>query len=327
MRVTVKTPCRLHFCLIDMNGSIGRVNGSIGLALNYPNFILEARPSNKLRVLGKPSELVEKAASIFYKRIKTRDRSTLKVISTIPRHVGLGSATQALLGVGTLLSRIHGKDLNTLKLARIMGRGGTSGIGVYVHQFGGFILDGGHDIRIKDIENIFVPSSISESPPPPMLFRYNFPKEWKFVVAIPNVIKGSHGSREVSVFKEQCPVPSNDVGDICRIILMKLLPALLEQDINEFGIGLSALQNLGFAKTTQDLMHPTVKKSLKFMMDNGAYGAGQSSFGPTTYGLIKGERKAERLCMMVKDYLKEFGGGNVFYSESNNSGVEVKIDD
>ncbi len=189
MRVTVKTPCRLHFCLIDMSGSIGRINGSIGLALNYPNFILEARPSNKLRVLGKPSELVEKAASIFYKKIKTKDRSTLKVISTIPRHVGLGSATQALLGVGTLLSRIHGKDLNTLKLARIMGRGGTSGIGVYVHQFGGFILDGGHDIRIKDIENIFVPSSISESPPPPMLFRHNFPKEWKIVVAIPNVIK------------------------------------------------------------------------------------------------------------------------------------------
>lgn len=41
MRIKIKTPSRLHFTLIDENGSIGRVDGGIGLALNTPNFTLE----------------------------------------------------------------------------------------------------------------------------------------------------------------------------------------------------------------------------------------------------------------------------------------------
>ena len=72
MRVTIKTPSRLHFCLIDMNGSLGRINGSLGLALNYPNFILEAIPSNDLKVMGNQTRLVKKAALNFYKKVKVK---------------------------------------------------------------------------------------------------------------------------------------------------------------------------------------------------------------------------------------------------------------
>ncbi len=326
MRLTIRTPSRLHFSLIDMNGSLGRVNGSIGLAINYPNFIVKASPSSELKTLGGGVYLVKRAASIFYKQFELKMRATLEVKSTIPRHVGLGSATQTLLGVGTALSRIHGIKLSALELARIMGRGGTSGIGVAIHQSGGFVLDGGHNLKLKK-EELFVPSSASTSPPPPTLIRYDFPKEWMFVIAIPKVQKGSHGMKEVNIFRERCPVPSEDVGSICRIILMKMLPSLVEKDIEGFGYGLNALQDLGFAKATQDLMHPTVNACLRFMRENGAHGSGQSSFGPTTYGLVDGESEAKKLSSKVEKFLEEKSiEGDVFYSDANNKGVEVKID-
>jgi beta-ribofuranosylaminobenzene 5'-phosphate synthase len=39
--VFIKTPCRLHFSLIDLNGNLGRVDGGLGLTLNKPNFTIE----------------------------------------------------------------------------------------------------------------------------------------------------------------------------------------------------------------------------------------------------------------------------------------------
>jgi len=37
MRITVQTPSRLHFGLIDLNGELGRINGSFGVALEEPS--------------------------------------------------------------------------------------------------------------------------------------------------------------------------------------------------------------------------------------------------------------------------------------------------
>ena len=328
MQVIVRTPSRLHFSLIEMNGTLGRVNGSIGLAIDHPHFKVEVSPSDELKISGKQINLVRRAALTFHKHFKPKRKATFTVKETIPRHVGLGSTTQTLLGIGTALSKMHNIEVDILELAQIMGRGGTSGIGVAAHQSGGFILDGGHSIKIKDGEELFVPSSVSKSPPPPTLARYNFPKEWMFVIAIPNVKRGAHGLKEANIFKERCPVPSEDVGSICRIILMKMLPGLLERDIEEFGFGLTALQELGFARTTQDLVHPLVKACMKYMREHGAYGVGQSSFGPTIYGLVDGENEAKKLSSEVREFLKEKSiEGDVFYSEANNRGVEVKIDD
>lgn len=326
MQVSVRTPSRLHFSLIDMNGSLNRINGSIGLALNFPSYELEVNLGKKLEVHGKQTELFEKAAIIFYNHFNLKEKATLKILKTIPRHVGLGSTTQAYLGIGAALSKLHNIKLSIRQIAEIMGRGGTSGIGTAAFHTGGFILDGGHSLKIINREDIFAPSSISKLPPPPVLVRYEFPTNWKFVIAIPKIKEGLHGRKEVRVFEERCPVPTQEVGEICRLILMKILPAILEEDIEEFGSGISALEGLGFAKSTSDLMHSATKACIKFMKDNGAYGVGQSSFGPTTYGIVKGVEEAKKLSTMIGRYLEdEFGGGEIFYSEANNKGHELEI--
>ena len=49
-----------------------------------------------------------------------------------------------------------------------------------------------------------------------------------------------------------------------------------------------------------------------------------SSFGPATYGVVEGESDAKKLTEVTSKLLEEEGvGGDVFYSNGNNSGAEV----
>ena len=325
MKVHVRTPSRLHFSLIDMNGQLGRVDGSLGLALNYPNVILKASKSEEIRVRGNEQAFVENLASMFLKYLKIPSGAQIEVKSTIPKHVGLGSNTQLSLAVASALSRIYGIKKTTRELAIIMKRGGTSGIGVSAFEKGGLILDGGHSFGRDGEKRSFLPSGVSKAQPAPVLVRYTFPEDWFFVIAIPNVDRGVHGEEEVRVFKERCPIDPAHVGKACRIIIMKMLPALLERNIENFGSGLTELQDAGFASATKDLMHPVVRGCIRFMLKRGAYGAGQSSFGPSTFGLVQGEDEAVKLRYAVMNFLEEARGGEVFYTSASNKGATVKI--
>ncbi|PKL71007.1 MAG: hypothetical protein CVV29_12890, partial [Methanobacteriales archaeon HGW-Methanobacteriales-2] len=42
----IKTPSRLHLTLIDLNGSLGRIDGGVGLTLEKPALVLEMERNN-----------------------------------------------------------------------------------------------------------------------------------------------------------------------------------------------------------------------------------------------------------------------------------------
>ena len=137
MRVYVKTPSRLHLALIDLNGDLGRVDGSMGLALDYPNTILEASRSRKLEVFGEQANFVEDLARRFLQRMRIKGAVTISIRKLIPAHVGLGSGTQLSLAVASALPCIFRIQKTTREMAEIVGRGGTSGIGVMAFEEGG----------------------------------------------------------------------------------------------------------------------------------------------------------------------------------------------
>ncbi len=319
----VKTPSRLHFCLIDMNGELGRIDGSLGVAIDKPNVELTAWLSEEIKVSGKDAGKVESMARHFLSKTNSKQKISIRVEKEIPAHVGLGSETQLSLAVAASIKKLLNLQLSSQELAQIMGRGGTSGIGVEAFNRGGLILDGGHSFGKRKEKQFFLPSNASKASPAPVLARYDFPEDWAFVIATPAVDKGAHGERECEIFKEYCPIPRNEVDMITRIILMKLLPSLLEHDIETFGSGLTQLQNLGFAKATKNLMHPTTSKCIKALLQGGAYGAGQSSFGPIAYGLVKQDQKKESLAQTLAELLEKTGGGEVFFAGPNNLGAEI----
>ena len=324
MRVYVRTPSRLHLALIDLNGDLGRVDGSIGLALDYPNTILEVSRSRELEVVGEQTNFVEDLVTRFLQRVRVKGTVTVSIKNLIPAHVGLGSGTQLSLAVASALSCIFRIRKTTREMAEIMGRGGTSGIGVMAFERGGLIVDAGHSFGDGKEKQSFLPSSASRAPPPQVIARYEVPQAWRFVVAIPNVQGGVHGEDEVRAFVDRCPISPDQVGKVCRLILVKVLPSLLERDIVGFGSALNQLQEVGFASATKDLIQPVVKKCIDFMRMKGAYGAGQSSFGPATFALVQGRAEAEKLAIAVRGLLAKHGGGTVLQSSVNHEGALVK---
>ena len=185
-----------------------------------------------------------------------------------------------------------------------MGRGGTSGIGVAAFENGGLILDGGHKFKDK---GAFSPSAASHVPPGPVLFRRDFP-DWPIVLAIPNT-KGVHDAEEVDIFKKFCPIPLAEVQEISHVILMQMLPALVEEDLESFGKAINHFQIVGFKKREVELQPRPVLDIMEYMRDNGASGAGISSFGPVVYGIVGSPGEGKKLQKEVQSMLDESLGG------------------
>jgi predicted sugar kinase len=61
------------------------------------------------------------------------------------------------------------------------------------------------------------------------------------------------------------------------------------------------------------------------MKKHGAYGVGQSSWGPTVYGLAHDEKEAKKLQAEVEAFLQDRDGGQVFVGNANNRGATIRL--
>ncbi len=307
----ILTPSRIHITLIDLNGELGRVDGGVGLALESPNVEVEAKKSDKIVVTGGLNrERFERAARIMAERFD--GGIEIKVLSDFRSHVGLGSGTQISLAVGKIYSELYSLDLSVREVAEIMGRGGTSGIGVAAFEYGGFIVDGGH--RFSEKGN-FLPSSASKAKPAPMIARLEFP-DWKVIVAVPE-LTGFHGKGEVNLFQKYCPIPLGEVRELCHLILMKLLPGVAEADLDDVGFALRRIQQIGFKKVEVDQYGDLIRGCF-----NVAECIGMSSTGPTVYAFA--DTNAKDVMRSLKSYFEERDiGCKVFITKARNRGAEI----
>jgi len=321
--IRVKTPSRLHITLIDLNGELGRIDGGVGVALEEPSIVLEAELINdSIKVEGDDSGRAFEAAKKVLKAYNLKGGLHIRILQKYDEHIGLGFGTQLLLGTGLAVTELYKIPVSPRKLAEIVGRGGTSGIGVAAFEAGGFIVDGGHTFGVNKQKQNFLPSSASKAPPPPVVSRLDFPEDWLAILAIPRVKQRIHGSLEVELFSKYCPIPINEVQALSHIILMKLLPSLVEKDIVEFGDAISRIQNIGFKKIELNLQSNEVKELMKIMTEAGAYSVGLSSFGPTLYTFVDNKKKALTIAKAVEDGIRETGG-KVLITKADNKGVEL----
>ena len=325
----IKTPSRLHMTLIDLNGSYGRADGGIGLTIAKPNLCLKGEESEKGIAIDfnesicdtnikeecfkKISDSAEKICSYF----NLDSGFHFEVEEAYLPHSGLGSGTQISLATAKLICEHIGKNLNSVELANIVGRGGTSGVGIFSFDYGGFIVDGGHSLKEK---GTFLPSAASPAKPPQLIGRYDFPDDWGVIIAIPQADHSVTGKKEVNLFQDNCPVPIRDVEQLSHLILMNLLPFLLEKDVKSFGSVINRIQNLGFKKVEVGLQPQKIKSLMEGMRELGAYGVGMSSFGPTIYGIV--DKKNQNAFKATKDLLD--GDGLVLMTKAQNHGYELK---
>jgi beta-ribofuranosylaminobenzene 5'-phosphate synthase len=329
--IEVRTCARLHLGLLDNNGEQGRLYGSIGLAINRPELVLRAETADELSVEGSEISRITAYAERFISRYGIPKGAHLNLLTAIPAHVGLGSGTQLGLAVGAALARLAGLKLSVADIAVAVERGVHSGIGIATFQHGGFVLDGGH--RILPTQSAASDESkhsrqIEKSRVPPVIFRHPMPGDWHFVTAIPDMGPGFSGAKEHSAFLQLPVAPSSLVEKISWVLLMKMLPALVEKDIANFGRALTSIQCMVgdcFASVQGGrFATPVLEKLVEFLLEKGAAGAGQSSWGPTVYGLVAGREHARQLERQVRAYLDSQGGGLVFCVQPQNRGARVR---
>jgi beta-RFAP synthase len=317
MRVKVRTPSRLHFSMVDLRGDLGRIFGSVGVTIDRPNIGLEAEPSPQLTTSGFRLERVRKFAETVLEESGVTGGAKINVVSDMLEHSGFGSGTQLALAVGTAISEIHDLDYSPESLALLLNRSSRSGVGTYAFKHGGFIVDGGHKVGTTgDI--------------PPLLLRHDFPEDWLFVIGLPDTAQGSSGKLEVDAFKNLEPPPTILAGDVSRILLMQMIPALLEEDAEAFGAAMTSL-DLKFGEHWKEVQgglysSPAIEEGVEFLLKTGALGAGQSSWGPAFYGLVQGEGRAEDVRSQLEGFLNEGGrSGTAFVAHAQNEGAEVTV--
>jgi beta-ribofuranosylaminobenzene 5'-phosphate synthase len=325
----IETPSRLHLTLIDLNGIYDRVDGGVGITIEKPSLHLKAQPTEGIDVVfSKSKVLTESLAHDYTLKIINSATRTMEALSIsggfkftvktpYPPHSGLGSGTQLSLAVAKLISKMNDVDLKASDLAKIVGRGGTSGIGVESFENGGFIIDGGHKIIEKPN---FLPSSASTASPPPIIARYDFPLDWKIILTIPDVERGVSGAEEIDAFKNYCPIALNEVEKLSHILLMKLMPAVIESDLDSFGNAVNTIQDIGFKKIENKLQNPIIANIMDDLRIAGAAGVGMSSFGPTIYAVT--DTNEQNIVDAAEESLRNVGG-EIIRTSARNFGARL----
>jgi beta-RFAP synthase len=296
-----------------MNGDLGRMFGGLGVGIDHPNVIVEAQTAKNFRITGQGVELTKVLVDRFFSAYQIKPNVHLNVAEVIPSHVGLGSGTQLSIAVAVALAKVLAVKASVPELAVEMGRAKRTSVGTSIFQWGGFVVDGGKNLKTQTY--------------PPLLYRQTFPNEWRFVVAVPNQHQGLSNSEENHAFDKLTVMPSCDAAQICRLIMLKLLPAIAEHDIDNFGDALTKIQVITGKHFAQaqggTYSSQAAEECIEFMKKIKTYGVGQSSWGPALYAVVKQE-EAKQTLAKVKAYLKEGLGGEAFIAKANNRGATIK---
>lgn len=321
MKIRIRASSRLHLGFMDLNGSLGRLYGSVGVSLSNPGTDITVTHHSHLSVRNTSREIKQRiidCVKIFSKFYQIEPNVMIMVHESIPEHKGLGSGTQMALAVSTALAHLFNIKTNTYDQSILMGRGMRSSIGIWSFEQGGLIIDSG----IKKSEDGV------NAKPPKALITYAFPEEWRFVIVVPEKKQGLFGKQEKDAIAAIAP-PKNISEEICRSVMMKLLPSLLEKDIEKFGSSLTEIdRNTGlFFVSVQGGIYSEKhsNKIIDHLLSSGAYGAGQSSWGPAIYGLTS-ETESVSLAGRMKEFMEDRKiKGSVIVSSGRNRGATIEI--
>lgn len=306
----VLAPARLHLGFLDLNGSLGRRFGSIGLAVDNPQTSLIARRAPANSALGPESDRVLRLLGRYTG--KQRHGYAVTVDEAIPAHAGLGSGTQLALAVGAAVAQLEGQILTPYGLAQLGERGARSGIGLAAFTDGGFIVDGGRG---------------EEDHAPPVTLRCEFPDDWRVLLILDRARAGVSGEAETQAFKALPVFAEASAAHICRLVLMKLVPALKEHDISAFGSALTEIQKIvgahfALAQGGSPWTSPAVGQLAARMQQMGATGIGQSSWGPTGFAFVNSQEAAERLYHSLVEGAKAIGL-EILIARGRNAGARI----
>lgn len=299
--IRIRTPSRLHFGLLSIpaEGTSPWLNqegdatlprrhfGGVGLMIERPGIELTLETA---QVWSAEGPLAERALAVGQKYCAAVGIDVpfhLSIAEAAPEHAGLGTGTQLGLAVARALAEwTQQPERDAVTLARHVGRGKRSALGVHGFDHGGFLVEAG---------------KTTEAAIAPLIGRWDFPSDWRVVLIVPRGLQGTHGPREVDAFAELARRKSDDrtTEVLSRIVLLGLIPALLERDLPTFGEALYDYnRRVGalFQPAQGDLYaDPRGAEIVKAVRELGIPGVGQSSWGPAIFVIVN-EGETSGLC-------------------------------
>jgi beta-ribofuranosylaminobenzene 5'-phosphate synthase len=288
--VTVETGARLHAGFQNLALAHDRLYGGVGVALAEPRIVVSAEPSPTIRC---DDEAVEPFVADAVDALGV-DGARVTVEERFARHAGFGSGTQLALATLVAVARAHDEYADARTYAPGLGRGGRSGVGVATFEHGGFVVDAGHPTERFTSRP---PAEGSWSVPQPLVQR-DVPADWRFVLVTPDAEAGKSGKPEEKSMRTV--VERADPGiadDISHLLTRRLLPAVAERDVSAFGSAIARLGRLNgawYADEQGGVYRPPAGELINSLGHSPAiYGAGQSSWGPTVYGVTRERETGE----------------------------------
>ncbi len=313
--VRVRTASRLHFGLIAPAHGSARRFGGVGAMVEKPGIELVARRAAEY---GGTGQLAERAVDFARRANPDGPPVRIDVTAAPPEHAGLGTGTQLGMAVARAVAELRGeRNLSAIELARRAGRGERSGIGLHGFLAGGLIVDGGK-------------GDGDGGAAPPLIARVELPRGWRFLLLLPEISRtgtvpapGLSGAAEREAFAQLERAPRL-AADISRAVLLGLLPAAHEGNIQAFG---EALHEIGrragecFAAVQGGIYGSrTSEEVLGFLQAEGIAGVGQSSWGPALYAAVESEERAQDAARRVA---ARFPGLEVIVTPPANTGAMV----
>ena len=299
--VRVAATARLHLGFLDLNFSLGRRFGSIGLAIDAFETCVELREASRFEVSGEERERGARLALQIAGSLGLNANEELIISRAIPAHAGLGSGTQLAIAIASAFRQLFGLPLDARSDARLLDRGSRSGVGAALFELGGLVVDAG----IGSSDEI-----------PPVVARMNFPVDWRILLILDPRLEGVHGDAEKQAFAQLPRMSADLAGELCRRTVMQILPAVAETDFAAFGQGVSRVQEIvgAYFAPVQGggrFASAAVGSIAQQLAAHGASGIGQSSWGPTGFAFARDPDHADFLASRVRD--------------ASDSGVRVKI--
>jgi beta-ribofuranosylaminobenzene 5'-phosphate synthase len=307
--VRIEAPARLHLGMLAVAGDGERRFGGLGVSVCRPAVVLEAERAEELSVEGADAERALAFARRSRDALGLAGGAHLRVVEAIPEHVGLGSGTKLALAVTQALAALEGRDVNAPGLAAAAGRAARSAVGMWTFARGGLVVEGGHRPGLER--------------PAPLLARHPVPEEWRAVLVVPTAEPGLSGGAEEEAFGRLVPAPERSAA-IAQLVLTSLLPALVERELDEFGAALTRIQELvgdSFAAAQGGRFHPRAAPLVDALLRFGAAGSGQSSWGPTVYGVVGSADAGRELARRMEDVV---GDGSVDVVAFDNRGARLE---
>lgn len=323
--IEVETSARLHLGFYNfLNNNIAY--GSIGIAIDRPTIKVVIRKRGEIYVNNYTNEYVDDVIDTVF-NILDVPGAEVNIYSCIPRHVGLGSTTQLSLAIAYALTRLYGYNYSIQELALLLKRGYVSGIGISAFERGGFIVDSGR--RLSKNWLLEKPNKITDLPRP--IYWSKVPSNWRFIIIVPNGIKGLDERDEELIMKKPRELPKELQFELYSALITNIIPGISLDEIDLFSRGLKKIQFITghyFSKYQKGIFCcRETAEIINLFLESNVVGVGQSSWGPVAYGVIKGYRRAKRVLDNILTRLKKIGivPKYSFIARPRNTGLSMRF--